>query len=307
MLLVSIVMPGCVNENRERHDPVVKLRFEPVMHAQVRSEAAAGDPSEHDDPQSAVDEPSFGVSAWTLDETATWDSAAASAEEFLVQKRLLRNGLFWYSESAVEWPSNRYNLTCIGFAPFEAATECSRDRGVVFEQVDTSTDPGDLRYSEPQTELAKSRNGGIITLPMLPALCQLGFRVRGVSGYDDTRVYVRRIMLEGLGLRGSFCSLPAPVWELSDQRSAMTFFEGDLQVGYTPQEAGTPRRIIPQKLSGTITVEYEFETPAGNRLQQTEIRLPVQRTLDAGRQHTLTLAVSPAGVEVIPENPTLLD
>lgn len=305
LLIVSIATAGCVKENRERHDPVVKLAFEPVMHAQVRSAVGLSEKTDHT--EELLEEPSYGVSAWYLDEAADWNSAAESAEKFLVMERLLRNGNLWYPESGTNWPSNRYRLTCIGFAPFEAAAECDPLRGVVFDEVDTSQDPGDLRYSEPQTDLSKSRNGGLVTLPMIPALGQVAFRVRGVSGYEATRVYVRRIVLEGIALHGSFHSLPDPAWEISDDRSSLVVFEGEIQVGYTPQNTGEPRRIIPQELEGTISVEYEFESPTGNRLQQEETDLPVKRTLEAGRRHTFTLAVSPAGVEVIPENPSMLD
>ena len=41
ILLTAAILPtvgsGCVNEEREHHDPVVQLAFEPVMHAQVRA------------------------------------------------------------------------------------------------------------------------------------------------------------------------------------------------------------------------------------------------------------------------------
>ena len=48
-------------------------------------------------------------------------------------------------------------------------------------------------------------------------------------------------------------------------------------------------------------------TPAGGRLNQEEKDLPLKITLEAGRHYVFTLAVSPAGVEVIPENPSQLE
>ena len=290
---------GCVNEEREVHDPAVELAFDPVMHVQVRSETGEQQTSDEAD--------SFGVSAWHLDETTTWSVDAESAEPVLDMEPLVRDGALWYPQSRIDWPAKQYRLNCIGFAPFEAVTTCSPTEGVVFDGVDTSSDPGDLRYSEPQTELAKSRNGGVITLPMIPALCEIDFCVKGVSGYDDTNVYVRHIAIDKIAVRGSFHSLPDPTWTLAPDPGSIDFFDGDTRVGPEPLNVGEKRRVIPQETDGVIVVDYEFETPDGNRLHQVVEDLALKRSFEAGRHYTITLAVSPAGVEVIVENPSQID
>ena len=299
----SLIGAGCVNEDRDHHDPVVRLAFEPAMQAQVRSDAAPEDAAA----AYSIDD-HFGVSGWSLDKESSWKAEAKSADSYLAMERLVRNGNLWYPDPELDWPSDQYTLSCIGFAPFEAATACTPSEGVVFDGVDTSSDPGDLHYTEPQTDLAKSHNGGIIPLPMIPALCKVDFRVRSVSGYESTRVYVRSITLAGIALKGRFQSLPEPKWTLenpADER--LLFFEGDQEAVYTPQIVGSARRILPQELDGTINVVYQFVTPAGGRLNQEEKDLPLKITLEAGRHYVFTLAVSPAGVEVIPENPSQLE
>lgn len=299
--LLATAGQGCVNEDRDHHDPVVKLAFEPVMHAQVRSEV-------FDDTPTSSGEDSFGVSVWSLDKEDSWATKARNAEPVLEMEQLVKAGNLWLPSPEIDWPSDQYNLSCIGFAPFTAATLCSVDEGVVFDRVDTSSDPGDLRYTLPQTDLSKTRNGGIVTLPMIPALCEVGFRVRGMSGYEATQVYLRRIELDGISLRGRFSSLPEPAWLLQENsREPIPFFDGDLAVEYNPQSAGAFRRIIPQQLEGVVRVEYEFETPTGERLQQSEEDIPLKCSLTAGRRYLFTLAVSPAGAEIIPENPTQLE
>lgn len=295
---------GCVNEDRDHHDPVVKLAFEPVMHAQVRADNA----TEEGNSDESSKEDHYGVSVWMLDKEISWITEAQNADSYLEMERLVKNGNLWYPETELDWPTDRFNLSCIGFAPFEAATSCSPAEGVVFDGVDTSSDPGDLRYTEPQVDLAKSHNGGIIPLPMIPALCEVDFRVRSVSGYESTRVYVRSITLAGIALKGRFRSQPEPTWTLQDaDGSRLLFFEGDQEAVYTPQTVGTTRRIIPQEVDGTINVVYEFVTPAGGRLDQEEKDLPLKTSLEAGRHYIFTLAVSPAGVEVIPEIPSELE
>ena len=112
---VAAAAGACVKEDRERHDPIVRLAFEPVMHTRVRS--AAGDAGD------AVGT-SFGVSVWQLPEELAWETDQQSALPLLDAARLVRDGERWLPESGNDWPSNRYTLTCIGFAPYEAAAGC---------------------------------------------------------------------------------------------------------------------------------------------------------------------------------------
>lgn len=213
---VAAAAGACVKEDRERHDPIVRLAFEPVMHTRVRS--AAGDAGDAGDAVGT----SFGVSVWQLPEELAWETDQQSALPLLDAARLVRDGERWLPESGNDWPSNRYTLTCIGFAPYEAAAGCDATYGVRFEEVDTSTDPGDLRYTLPQTDLVKSHNGGVVTLPLVQALCEVDFRVRGVNGYDATEVYVRSISFDNVGIRGDFRSLPAPTWTLRGNNAPLT-------------------------------------------------------------------------------------
>ena len=304
ILLTAAILPtvgsGCVNEEREHHDPVVQLAFEPVMHAQVRA-------GETPDNTGDTGNNSFGVSAWTLDRTETWSTGSENAEPFLDREKLLRDGVFWYPESKPDWPPYQYNLACIGFAPFDAVTQCDNSQGVVFDDVDTSTDPGDLRYTLPQANLSKKQNGGVVTLPMIPALCEVGFRVRGVSEYETARIFVRSISLENVKLKGRFHSLPNPSWELGEATGAIGFFEGDCPVGYSPQEIGETRRIIPQDLDASLRIAYDVVAPSQDRIPEEVFGLEIKRSLSAGHQYTFTLAVSTSGVEVIQENPSQID
>ena len=124
-----------------------------------------------------------------------------------------------------------------------------------------------------------------------------------MNGYDATEVYVRSISFDNVGIRGDFRSLPAPTWTLRGNNAPLTLFEGEIRLEYAPQETGSTLRLIPQELNSTVTVEYEFLAPTGTRLPQSDTTEPVERTLEAGRHYTFTLAVSPAGAEVIPELP----
>ena len=293
----AIVAFGCVNDKNERYDPVVALAFEPVMHVTVRS-------SETPEPSPADPEGlSFGVNAWQLPEGVSWESSQAAAVPYLTGTRLVSDGPRWRPESGDNWPSNRYTLTCIGFSPYDAATRCDSSEGVVFENIDTTTDPGDLRYTLPQTDLTKERNGGVVALPMQHALCEMDFRVKGKAGYESVKIAVKRITVNGIATKGNFHSLPEPHWDLGNETGQMLFFDGSVEIGDTPRTAGTARRVIPQTLDGSITVEYEFESPSGYGIPQIDTAAPFKRKLEAGRYYTFTLPIGPDGIEIVPEKP----
>lgn len=289
----ALAITGCVSEEREQHDPVVALAFDPVMQVHVRSSEAS---------ETDADALSVGVCAWKLAEGQTWSADRDVAEVFLPASRLVRDGHFWHTQPHVDWPSAGNTLTCIGFAPFGAVAVCDQTRGVVFEGVDATTDPGDLRYTEPQADRVKLHNGGVVNLPLLPALCQVEFRVRS-KGETETTFFVRRIVLDAINCRGSFQSLPSPAWELSGDPGALPLFEGEFQLTDVPQSIVAARRVIPQPLHSTLTVDYEYLTPTGSRIQQSETVGPLEKMLYPGYSYTFTLAVGHDGVEVLPENP----
>lgn len=306
----AAAVAACVTEDRERHDPIVQLAFDPVMHARVRSAETAGMKMGQTDGtsmQKASDSDpaamTFGVSAWQLPEEESWETDRLSAMPLLDAARLVRDGELWRPETGGEWPANGYTITCIGFAPHDAASDCNAVDGVCFKEVDTSADPGDLRYTQPQADLVKYHNGGAVTLPLLKALCEVDVRIRGVNGYEDTEVYIRSITLVDAAIRGDFHSLPVPTWTKHGDNAPLTIFEGEMRLGSVPQNAGSTRRLIPQGLNSAISVEYDFLTPDGTRVRQTDTTAPVVRELEAGHHYTFTLAVSPAGAEVIPELP----
>lgn len=291
--VAAVAVSGCVNEEHDRHDPVVTLAFDPVMQVHVRSSEAS---------ETDADALSVGVCAWKLVEGQAWSADRGVAEVFLPASRLVHDGHFWHTQPHVDWPSAGNTLTCIGFAPFGAVAVCDQTRGVVFEGVDATTDPGDLRYTEPQADRVKLHNGGVVNLPLLPALCQVEFRVRS-KGETETTFFVRRIVLDAINCRGSFQSLPSPAWELSGDPGALPLFEGEFQLTDVPQSIVAARRVIPQPLHSTLTVDYEYLTPTGSRIQQSETVGPLEKMLYPGYSYTFTLAVGHDGVEVLPENP----
>lgn len=298
-IVVTAAAGACINEHRDRHDPVVRLAFEPIMYMQVRTSMNTEDMGDVGEVENS-DETSFGVSVWQLPEGMAWNNSRQSAHQFLDAVRLVSDGEHWSPESGDNWPSIHYTITCIGFSPYEAADGCDITNGVRFEGIDTSTDPGNLCYTQPQTNLIKSQNGGVVTLPLQQALCMVDFRIRDLAEDETTKLYVRSITLDNIAIRGDFRSLPDPTWTIHGDNTPLTIFEGDMQLEYAPQHVGSIRRLIPQEINSTVTVEYEIVSASGPRIRHFDTTLPIARKLEAGRHYTFTLAFSSAGLEVLP-------
>ncbi len=292
----AITAVGCVSDRNGRYDPVVDMTFDPVMHVKVRSSDIGTTDTE------TSEEPSVGVSVWQMPESKVWGSDTATP--LLENSRLVHDGEVWRTESNDQWPSVQYTLTCIGFSPFDAASGCNEQNGVMFNGIDTRENQADLRYTVPQTGLTKHINGGTIILPLQHALCEIEFMVKGKAGYESVNVRILGITIDDIVAEGDFHSLPEPAWALDDETVAIPFFEGVVPIQNTPVNVGKPKRIIPQTIESSITVDYEFMSHAGTFIHQADTSEPVKRRFEAGHYYTITLEVSPDGVEVLPEIPS---
>lgn len=292
----AITAVGCVSDMNERYDPAVDLTFDPVMYVEVRS----SDIGTTDTAPSG--ELSVGVSVWQLPEGKAWgpDTATPLLESY----QLVHDGEVWRTGNNDRWPSVQYTLTCIGFSPFDAASGCNGQNGVMFNGIDTRENQAVLRYTVPQTGLTKHLNGGTIILPLQHALCEIGFKVKGKAGYESVDVRILGITIDNMVTEGDFHSLPEPAWSFDDETVAIPFFEGVVPIQNTPVNVGESKRIIPQTLESSITVDYEFLSQAGTYIHQTDTSEPLKRRFEAGHYYTITLEVSPDGLEVVSEVPS---
>jgi len=280
---------GCLNDVRDGYEPVVEIVFMPVMYSSVRA------------PQSECpDVEAFGVSAWQLPEGCGWNGWSASAEEFFASERVACSGGEWCTAEPARWPAGDSRLTFIGYAPYGAAAECCRSRGVVFAGVDTSGQQGCLLYTDPLADVSKFSNGGIVPIVFRHALCEIAFRAHRMAGAGE-KIVVRRITMDAVHAKGDFSSLPEPRWTVAGERSAQLFFDGSAELGNTPRTVGDFRFAVPQRLETTVTVEFECTGADGRTERRSITTQPLKTSLEAGRRYTCTLSVGPDTVMFLQE------
>lgn len=295
ILLASLAATGCVDERRDVYDPTVLLAFQPAMYASVR--AAADDAEEY--PSGTT----FGISAWSLPDDRRWETDAQQADPWLTDARIVpvksddgtpADTFGWMPETPRDWPSRQLRLTFAGWAPYAAATRCTRDEGVVFEGFDASADQTDLLYTEPLADRTKFDNGGVVATTFHHALAAVAFRVKSTAASE--RIVVRSVRLTSVCLRGDFRSLPAPAWTLDESRQPLLFFSGGLELDEQPAAAGGRLLIPPQQLA--CPVEVVLDRTLGDATETVTLRTrDVATLLEAGRHYTYTLSID--GSEVI--------
>lgn len=255
-------------------DPQVTMAFELVESPMTRG--------------NDLPEYSAGVSAWTLDKELKW-MYGSDAEGYLRESRVIPgpDGQ-WYLEDMGEWPSVNKRMTVIGYAPYERAESCCDEFGVRFSGVDVLDDPIPLLYTQPQVDLHKLSSGGLVSLPLQHALCQMDFNVRKrVPEGEEIRIC--RIILDNAFHEGDFRSLPYPQWHVSGYASEFEFSEGQ------------PRLMVPQRLCSQVTVEYEYTNAAGLSIMQTVKTREIVKDLNPGCYYTLILTVGVDDVKFLVE------
>lgn len=279
-MMLLLLAAGCTRDQKTVYDPDMQMQFHPVMHIPSKAEADENYPEGQP----------FAVSAWTLDEQLLWDTDMASAESYLSDVAVSFSEIAgWVLDESHLWPSADKNLTAIGYSPVGSFTSCTAEKGVSCSY-DMTADQTDLLYTDPQKDLDKVECGGIISLPFRHALSQIDFEVKNRVTKDE-EILIKSISIDGVKCRGSFTSLPEPVWVTEDEEMTLVFFEGNEDTRNLPEEIGRTWNVIPQALSTKVTVEYEYRTAADTGFTLTLKTCDLQTNLKPGRHYTYTLAV----------------
>lgn len=278
-MILLLTAVGCTLDQKQEYDPDVQLQFLPVM--QIPSKALT---------ENYPDGQSFAVSAWALDRNFEWNNGVADAEVYVCDAEVsVNNGGKWAISEDALWPSRQQRLTVIGYTPIEAFTECNSEAGVCCTY-DMLTSQVDLLYTEPQVDLDKVECGGTVTMPFRHALAQIDFEIKNRVGKNE-EIIVKSLKIDAVKSKGSFCSLPSPVWKVGDEEMELLFFEGEKYTKNYPLGIGNTWNVIPQVLATNVTIEYEYRTANDTGFTQTMRTCKLKTPLESGRHYTYTLTV----------------
>lgn len=286
-IAAAVLSVGCVNE-RDAYDPVVELGFMPAMYGSVRATDSRSEMAP------------FRVSAWSLPAGARWSTARDRAEVFLDGELVTEHDGTWCTDEPREWPERTQRLSFVGYAPSDAEARCDIDSGVIFSDVDTASEQADLLFTDPQADITKFENGGVVPMPFRHALCQVVFRVHRVNA-GGGEIILHRIVVESLYSRGDFASLRSPQWRCEGELTSQVFFDGEFKVHASIRSVGAGRWVIPQRLGCSITVEFDYVNQFGGVISQRLSTKPLDSLFEAGRRYTCTLTLAPDEVKFLQE------
>ena len=280
-LVLMLTAASCTVDHKNDYDPQMQLEFHPVMYVPTKADAEAevypeGQP--------------FAVSAWTLDKIYNWEVNAGEATKYLLNEPVLfsdNNG--WNIECGALWPEKGQKMTVIGYTPVEAFDASTSEQGATCHY-NMLTSQDDLLYTDPQTDMDKVENYGVIVLPFKHALAQVDFRVKS-RVLQNEEIIIKSIKIDEVKHKGNFTSLPQPTWQVEDAETSLVFFEGEQATRNTPAAIGRTWNVIPQNFSTKVTVEYEYRTAANTGFTLTLKTCELETKIISGRNYTYTLSV----------------
>lgn len=268
-VFMMVLVTACAIDRENDYDREVVLSFHPAMHIPSKSEMIDDYPEKQP----------FAVKVWVMPDKNLYLDSECN----------LQDGS-WLPDVTTLWPESGKTLSAIGYTPSELFDGCDEENGVICNDYNVIENQTPLLYTAPQTGLEKNECGGVIPMPFNYALAQIDFRVKNRVD-ENEKIIVRSIQIDEAAYKGSFRSLPAPYWELKDDKAPFVFFEGEHHTSHQPEEIGCVWHMIPQTFATKVSVLYEYQTSAGTGFTTTLKTRDLQTTIEPGRHYTYTISI----------------
>ena len=278
---LATVIIGCF-DNRCAYEETGELRFRALL--ELNSWGETGNTCTY-----PTDIP-FGIWALSLPVNKTWNNHADGAQTFLEDCRVIWNGETWITDTTHNWPPDR-RVTFFAYSPYRFPATFSTERGIEFKNFNTAADSTDLMFSGPIVDLDWKNSGGTVQIPFTRALCMVDFRVQ-TPVPSDMIIRLKKIALEGVAFSGNFQSLPEATWSETGDTGEAVFFEGNLPLDESEQQAGGTRLMMPQQTRVTVKATCDIVTN-GNTLAGQELETDATLEWGTGKHCSYTLKITP--------------
>ena len=219
------------------------------------------------------------------DSYCVWAYDSSTRNPELEQAALVRQSVLWYPEQGYRW-------NAVKALDFYAASPCDLarldpDSGICFESFSLPDAP-DLLYIDPILNLRNIYSLGVVSLEFKSALSLLRVQVQSRCA-DGTRIEVKKLIVDGLALEGSFHSLPWAEWKVKGERGALTSFDGSHQVS-EENAVLCEQRVIPQTAQMNFKLVCDFDID-GVLLRDQELSSSYMLSMRPGKLYELSLCV----------------
>ena len=284
LFVALLALSACTkDEKKYEYSPDMNITFSPAVTVATRAMSAAY----------PVDMP-FGIWAYRLPYNQKWDNATSEPALLLENSRVTCLNDIWQPEPSIKWPGNE-KLTFFAYAPYDANMTFSRERGVEFNDFDATSGIIPM-YTSPITDCDKELTNGCVALPFIQTLTKVEFKVCSSIANVGFRIFLKSMVIDNIAQRGSFNSLPEPVWgNLGDKRSLELCSEC-MEVGMSLKTVGF-WMLLPQSPKSAIKMIVDIYDDKGE-LYAEDFELTtdvIKDTWGVGKYYTYNIVLSDHG------------
>lgn len=294
LVAIAIWLSSCTQTEWVEFGPIA---YEPVVKAMISSSASVGSaPSENLGDTTFPKTSSFGVWVLAYDEKEVESGVAPTPTIVVSDEEVRWNGSEWNTYSEYLWPEEKM-LSVAAYAPAEAEAHFSHQKGVVFNNVDVlSGDSRALMFASPTTSQKQISNQGVINIPFVHALSSVQFNVIPHVP-SHVKVRVKSIKASNIFHKGSFSSLPQPLWIPQGESYEQTFFDGSVEVASGETKAlDSQVWVLPQGANVNVKLVCDLVYEEGGELANQTFEVTEAMNWKVGREYTYTIKVYMQGI-----------
>ena len=217
---------------------------------------------------------------------AVWALESKTGQPVIEAMPLQYDAGLWRPVEPYSWKAN-YPLDFYAASPLAYASFDS-EKGICFESYDTAMGY-ELLYTEPVLEREAGQTLGLVSLtfqrPMSLLRIYLKQELQSSSG-----ILIKKLTLDGLRHKGSFISLPQPLWTLEGEAEPYELWNGELESPANQVDL-CESYVLPQSARLDFTLLCDVWTGVSS-LKEQELSGTVYLNMVPGKLYELHLTVT---------------
>ena len=217
---------------------------------------------------------------------AVWALESRTGQPVIEAMPLQYDAGLWRPIESYSWKAN-YPLDFYAASPLAYASFDS-EKGICFESYDTAMGY-ELLYTEPVLNRKAEQTMGFVSLTFKRPLSLLRIYLKQEL-QSSSGIRIKKLTLNGLGHKGSFSSLPQPLWTLEGEAEPYELWIGELESPASQVDL-CESYVLPQSAQLDFTLLCDVWTGIST-LQDQELSGSVYLKMSPGKLYELYLTVT---------------
>ena len=225
--------------------------------------------------------------SWEGSELPTvWAFDSKTGEPVIESMPLQYDAGLWRPIESYSWKAN-YPLDFYAASPLAYASFDS-EKGICFESYDTAMDY-ELLYTEPVLEREAGQTLGLVSLTFQRPMSLLRIYIKQEL-LSSSGILIKSLTVDGLKHKGSFNSLPQPLWTLEGEAEPYELWIGELESPASQVDL-CESYVLPQSARLDFTLLCDVWTGVSS-LKDQELSGSVYLKMSPGKLYELYLTVT---------------